>query len=905
MTSSLKLFLLLLLSISSSSSFSSSWVQFSNSTSSLVLTTPVYTLSLSATSGTLEYLLDTSSSETLFYGSGFGQLWAMVGPSGSLNNNALPFSWIWNQETNGGGELILLWKHTTGGGDYVRVNVTALANMRFFDLTFELISPPIGQGDTWNSLWFPSMPLFNGSNSKVFFPILPGITLNSSFFQENNPINIPYPGSGVFAEFLHVNASRSSVSLFTISGPLYTIPHMKSLYPAPASGQGLWRYAHSIQPINVTDGCDPLNGEWIGGDTRPSTSMNPCALGLLGTVRVRIAINGSAMNDLILYGISNGLINNTAGSEYPNSTLITPYGSQPFKPILIKVKGGNETFLRNLARSTLVKIDAIGLGLNFSEYKTQLLPALSPLGQGLLIHTCAWEPIAFDHFYPDLLPPNTRFGTGCELASAHEAMSIAGHLTMPYSNPTWWDPTAPTLSHLPSPLVLDDVSSLNSSYQSIYETYPDTPPATGIVSELAHPFVTARIRKLLCQLDDTLLWPDCSIYSTQLHNQHRYHHFEGVCNESLVRLHDDIIFEDQLGARNAYADFHPSQKGLGALGFQNAIEQHAFNVTSSVWGENGVLLATEQGYDRLAHSVIGFYGNAIELNSKGYPFFSGNWTLTPLSSVLFGTSVLYNVHNLATNAFAWSLQNACWALASGSRLSIDGVAAYWASKSNNETMLEWLSTVSTMQRIVASQYTGYRLNSFIDISNDLTIGTGASKTIFEQETFSSPPLFPGSSPLYTIVTNWANEDFLSVSLKNQSSSSDIFILPPRSCLAYGSEQDVIGGWVTQWRGMNLQDNTLHFVVEDRNCNFEGSKGVCLKHSLGPDTLISILPVKPSAVDVTTGSNITCSAISKNGTVIGTLSICSCNSTTELVNIQWTRLINNYLVDYVFIPAVMC
>lgn len=901
-----------LLSFVSSSTLSSqpsSWVNFTNTSSALSISTPLYTLSLSSSSGTLLYLLDGITKSTLFYGSGFGQLWALVGPSGSVNNNALPFNWQWvDTDEGGGGTLRMVWARA-GGGEIIQVNVTVLANMRFFDITFELVQPPIGAGIFYDSLWFPSMPLFNGSSSNVFFPLLPGVTLNSSFFDASTPINIPYPGSGSFAEFLHVNTSESSVSIFTLSGPNYTIPHMKGLYPVPESGQGLWRYAHSIQPINVTGSCDPLNGGWVGTDfhfQHNSMNPNPCALGLLGTCMVRIAVNGSALDDILLYGVSNGFLNKSLDGLNPS--LAAPYGIKPFLPIETKVNS-NLTLLRSLARSTLVKVDAIGLGLNFSAYATDFLPILSPLGQGLLYHTCAWEPIAFDHFYPDLLPPNKRFGTGCDLAAAHSAMASAGHLTMPYSNPTWWDPTSPTLSHLPSPLTLNDVSSLNSSYQPIYETYPDKPPATGIVTELNHPFVTARIRALLCQLDDRLNWPEC--INNSLDDGIDENNRDSICNERAVRLHDDIIFEDQLGARNAYADYHPNQGGLGALGFQNAIERHAENVTTS-WGNSGsgILLGTEQGYDRLATTVIGFFGNAIELNANGYPFFSANWTLTPLSSALFGSTILYNVHNLATSAFALSLENACWALASGSRLSIDGVAAYWSVKAGNN--LDWLSTVAAMQRIVASQWTGYSLSSFIDLYENgkpMTIGTGASKTILSRSSLTNTTLLFPSSLSYSIVTNWANEDPLIVSIDSSSSTLqyDTFLLPPRSCLAYGSEQDVIGGWVSTWRGGQLEggnNNSLHFVIEDRNCSFNMQNGVCLHHGLGPDTDIYILPVSAGDSNLQSAANFTCIAVSQNSSSLGTLP-CSCNKTLGLVNVQWNSVVGGNAVDFIFIPNGEC
>lgn len=871
------------------------WVTFSNTSTSMTLLTPQYGLTLSTASGTLISLLD-GLQHIIFYGSASGQLWMLVGPSGSVSNLNLPMSWAWNADANdSGGMLSLVWARE-GGGEVVRVNVSAAEGARWFDMTFELLAPPrVGSGATYNSLWFPSQPLFNASTAKVFYPLLPGLTLNASFFAESKSFEIPYPGSGTFAEFVHIAPTTvASVSLFTVSGPNYTIPHFKGLYPVPASGANLWRYAHSIQPINVTDGCDPRNGGWQGGDLRPlvGAGVAPvCALGLAGTVRVRIALNGSVFEDLQLYGVANGLIG--VGGAAP----LAPYGSSPLPSLLSKVPNANATLLRAIARAPLVKVDAVSLGLNFTAYATDLLPALAPLGRPLLYHTMSWEPVAFDHYYPDLLPPNVRFGTGCELAGAHAAMAAAGHLTMPYSNPTWWDPEAPTLARsVPAAgLSLSDVTSLNASTLPIFETYPDTPPATGVVTEITHAFVTARIRALLCQLDDSLDWPECVVNFSHNSGPHA-----GACNESAVRLHDDVIFEDQLGARHAYADFSPGQAGLGALGFQSALERHAFNVTSG-WGRGrGMLLSSEQGYDRMAASVFGFYGNALELSATQYPFMSGNWTLTPVSSALFGASVISNVHNLATTAFAKNLPQACWALASGARLSIDGVAFFQQAKRGDSVDVDFWASAATMQRVVASQWTGYSQTSFVDISSalneTLTVGTGASQTVLSRG--DEPPLFDGSSGSYGIATNWANEDVLTLFLYNNSAR---FALPPRGCMAYGSETDVLGGWVNEWRGGGLLPGGVpHFIAEDRNCaNDGGAKGVCLRHSLGPDAIINVEPLPGPP----TGSRV-CSAVSILGNPLGSVA-CACDGASGLVGVDWTASIGGEVVDYVFIPSGSC
>ena len=74
----------------------------------------------------------------------------------------------------------------------------------------------------------------------------------------------------------------------------------------------------------------------------------------------------------------------------------------------------------------------------------------------------------------DYLPPNPAWGSGCDLEAAMWRAKDRGHLMMPYSNPTWWDPVSPTLSHLPAGTTLADVTTLNASGQTTWENYADT-----------------------------------------------------------------------------------------------------------------------------------------------------------------------------------------------------------------------------------------------------------------------------------------------------------------------------------------------------------------------------------------------------------------------------------------------
>ena len=770
---------------SSAAATSAPWVTFTNTSTALVLSTPAYELALSSASGTLLHLLDTPSSQTLFYGSAFGQLWALVGPSGSLANSdsALTFAWSWLPSQ---AILALTW-HSAASGASVAVNVSAPAQQRYLDLTFALLAAPASPGVAYTSLWFPSNALFNSTGSTVFYPQLPGILLNASFFAANNAANVPYPGSGTFAEFLHLQAATSAnatASVFTVSGPALTIPHFKGLFPSPGSGQGLWRYAHDISPINVTTNCS-VGSSSSSSSVQGADSPPPCALGAAGTVTVRLAVGGSVLADLALYRDANAL-------DLPPITEKLP------APLLAR-----------LARAPLYKVDALELGLPFEQYSAQLLPLLPRPG---LVHYCAFEPVAFDHWYPDYLPPAPRFGSTCDALAAWQAAQAAGHLVMPYTNPTWWDPAAPTLTTelAAAGLTLQDVTVLNSTLQPTWETYPDVPPASGVVMDLGHPFVRARWQRLVCQLQGSSSSSASACPAPT------------SCNDT--GLGSDLLFEDQLGARNAKAD---RRGGLGALGNQAAIESHAAAFAPS-------LLATEQGYDRLAPHVWGFFGNAIEeLGHSGYPWGGGNWTPYPAAAQLLGHSVLLHVHNLATTAFAADLPSTCWALATGARLSIDGAALLRAPPQQRA----FAAAVATLQAAVVSQWTGYSLSEYADLAPGglpALVGQGATRSTFTAPpALAARPLFPSASGSYAVTASWENEGGgLPV-----SAGAVTALLPPRGCWAAGSALDVLGGFFVGYNGRALPGPGAHAIVEDRAC---GAGCLRLWHPVGADTLLDVL-----------------------------------------------------------------
>eukprot|EP00730_Choanoeca_flexa_P002505 TRINITY_DN11074_c1_g1_i11.p2 TRINITY_DN11074_c1_g1~~TRINITY_DN11074_c1_g1_i11.p2 ORF type:complete len:171 (+),score=33.51 TRINITY_DN11074_c1_g1_i11:664-1176(+) len=127
-----------------------------------------------------------------------------------------------------------------------------------------------------------------------------------------------------------------------------------------------------------------------------------------------------------------------------------------------------------------------------------------------------------------MLPPNPKFGTTADMQAMVAKAQQAGHLFMPYSNPTWWDVKSRTvLSWLQQGFPLTSFSALNSSMQPYFKSYDAGP---GVVVEPNNARVQARVAQLLTSLT--------------------------------TNISSDAVFQDQIGARPWQADYSPNIPGF-------------------------------------------------------------------------------------------------------------------------------------------------------------------------------------------------------------------------------------------------------------------------------------------------------------------------------------------------------
>ena len=137
------------------------------------------------------------------------------------------------------------------------------------------------------------------------------------------------------------------------------------------------------------------------------------------------------------------------------------------------------------------------------------------------------------------------------------------------------------------------------------------------------------------------------------------------------------------------------------------------------------------------------HGHAIEMElgrgDRPYPFghARSGWSLHPLSQALFGASVTYRVHNLADEASAARLNNTCWVLASGGRLSVSGAGAKnWGAK------IPWYRSVAV------SRWFGFPQvrSDAVQLRFERDFSTNVSTTVMRSSwDAATPVIYPGGS----------------------------------------------------------------------------------------------------------------------------------------------------------------
>lgn len=438
-----------------------------------------------------------------------------------------------------------------------------------------------------------------------------------------------------------------------------------------------------------------------------------------------------------------------------------------------------------IVRLPLYKADAHHLDIRFSAYDNLLARVPYP---GIL-HLVAYQPPDFDESYPDFLPPDPRWGTTAEMAAMFRQAQARGYRVMPYINPTWWDDESPTLRSLPAPLTIRDVAAQNEHGTPRYECYGWEGQHRGYVMCPYAPFVQQRLDRLMTEMTQD--------------------------------VPSDLLYEDQIGARPPVFDYHPAAPDAvsyadGWLVHTRSYRQH--------------LLTTENGFDRLAETEVGFVGsvrmnespNNAQDGSVWRWWGTGTWHYYPFAPMLLRDKVLL-YHNAEVRGTTITKQRLAFNLAFGYLLNYDLGHSQFTPPA-----ADWLEPIGAFQRYVLARYADERLMEYTSPKLNVT------RSKFE----------------HTIVTlNWS---------QTSSYAAGGYVLPPEGALVQRDDGTLIAGIFTAYNGASLSSGD-HYLIEER-----GANEIIVRQPMGGSTSLTL----PRLPGWRNAAHLSAWAYTRDGRIIG-------------------------------------
>jgi hypothetical protein len=428
----------------------------------------------------------------------------------------------------------------------------------------------------------------------------------------------PYPPA--FADWLHVESAdgKSLLAVYRVQPRTWT------------AWQGTSDPSALFVPGRIAHGGDPRGGyleRAYGTFVKSGTTWT--------APPVRIAAGRAVLDSLADYATANGLNRRLTAKMSP-------------------------TLLAKLKQAVLVKVNADA---------ATATAALGRLPVPTLIHQSNYLKGGFDREYPNHLPPNPKYGTPDQMKILHNQARQAGHLVMPYTNPTWWcdHPRGPSFVKAGKAPLLRDLKN-----QTVHEQYGAN---DGWSITMWHPAVRA----------------------ANLATRRQFVEDYPV----------DILFQDQCGARTWKYDTNPASPVPYA---------YVEGMLSLVDEDSAVVpLGTEDGYDRVMNGeslLCGFTSALLPGRARSwqkplnavYP--PTTWDLFPVAQALAHDKSAMLHHDLGV--FVTDRPTMAWTLALGFNMS--GVISDRGL--SERRALEWLRWLDRIQKSVCARWTGEPLRSF-------------------------------------------------------------------------------------------------------------------------------------------------------------------------------------------------
>lgn len=636
------------------------------------------------------------------------------------------FAYAWNAASS---QLTLTYTGDPGSSYRVNVQVVITASPQsWLDMQMTV-------DNRWryelDDVIFPShLKLARADLREALVPTLPGVMLTEPFFNAGRSYIADYPN--LFADFLWASSTKGRLGLYS----LYEGAQIK-----PVS-IGYFSFTDHLETVLLDHS---FHAKVPVGQTWRSPK-----------VRLRV---GQDLTSLISgYRSDNGL------DAFPSlrAKLGARYGQVVQSPIL---KLGMTDFLPR----------------RFAEFPNLLADLPAPA----ILHLVSYWQHGFDENYPDLLPPDPRLGTTADFAAMVRTLQVRDFLTMPYSNPTWWDDESPTFRQLnPANVVLYEAPGVPR-----YECYTlsATPPACSVENarrdsafNLSHPYAMLH--------GGYAVSPWAPLVKERLDQQ---------VVELTEQVPNDILFQDQIGARSNYTDY--GSFAPGATSYAQGWLEHTR-------GLSGKLLMTEGGFDRLAETEIGFNGGLLldEITGEAERRWGdrAGWHVFPFATMLVRDKALFYQHNLAPASMTASKQVLSWNASQGFMLTYNLTETAYGGGLQSS----WLAVVNAFQKYVFARYADARVTGYERLSNTVT------RTVFDG---------------FTVTTNWDMAQSLAVGAHH---------LAPSGMLVASSDGTLIAGIFTSYNGAPLSSGD-HYLIEER-----GANEIVVRQPMGGDTTLLIRPL---------------------------------------------------------------
>ena len=603
-----------------------------------------YEIGLRKLNGSITYIIDKTSGDTVCLGSSDHGLWRAefrdsIFPYCVANNysNTSPdtFTYSWSQ---GAQTLTLNYIPNPTAEKRLTVTVSIIASGDcYFDIKMVALNE---WGSVLTKLGFdirlPKADIVEG-----LLPLRPGTIVYNSFFISDS-VSFLNMNPARFSDLYSLKIKNGSITCYTLweTGPIR--PVWSGFYQiTPPSSDAVFFTHHYLTWVE--------NGElWTSS-----------------TARIRMA--QTFWQSVLSYRTDNGI------DTFPS----------------LQEKLGNK--FETVIRSPLLHTDPCQLFSTAYPFKDwpqlfRLLP--SP---GILMLSNYW-PGGFHGHHPDVLPPDSLYGTLEELSAAMDSAHALGFLVMPFTLPIWWHENSPTINNLTCPL--SDIAVIGWNGQVDYFCFDANNYGYGVSPNA--PYVKQRLDELMQQLKDT--------------------------------LSADMVYEDCIGAFEWKYDLN--------------LNDTTYLDHSEYWLEHtrtykNYLLVTEVGYDRLLETEVGFLGSMhSDWDFLNYDPGTSDWRLFPFTILLGHDKVLFYQYWADPSIYK---ENLCWNLAFGYMLNNWLMYYDFVAGEGYEPMSSpWTNAVAQFQAQVASRYAGKELTDFQEISNGITQTTFEDITIIRNWSKSLP-----------------------------------------------------------------------------------------------------------------------------------------------------------------------